>query len=71
MVKIIEYIKNKTYIQDTKMGRRWRVPERGEKEKQRKERGEEKNGRKQGGQKPSGLSTKKKQWASLFVNCHL
>ena len=40
-----------------KMGRRWRVLERGEKEKQRKEKRE----KKQGGQRPPRLSTKKKR----------
>ena len=41
MVRVNEYLNNKRYIPDTKMGRRWRVPEGGEKEKQRKDRGEE------------------------------
>ena len=60
MVRVIKYINNKSYIQDTKIGRRWKVPEKRER-KADKRGGRRKKMRKEGGQKPSGLSTKRRR----------
>ena len=59
MVRVIEYINNKKYIGDTKMGRWWKVSERGKRErpKQRKEKKE--SGRAED-PKTSGLPAKKR-----------